>query len=314
MKKKFLIPICICEALIFIAITFFSRNRPTPSASFLSFPFEQFSYLLELLSKTGIWGNGVAVALWVGVSLIPALFALHYANTKECLPERITLFVLPVVILHALYKMIHPYSLVPEEAKVSEGYISSEKGILGISIWSVLLLYVILRLLRLFKNGDRPSLVKYMHVLLHITLFFFVGAGAVNLTSGVTNLFTSADAMPDKLMSGLLLAASFVPIVFDIFIIFRFLKLLEIAQTEEQENIKETSEAVTTFCCTALAVTGAVTAFTNVLQTLVSRWLTGTNATLNVPFDSIIFVVLVLLFAKVLTENKQLRDDNGLFI
>ena len=42
--------------------------------------------------------------------------------------------------------------------------------------------------------------------------------------------------------------------------------------------------------------------------------LTDLNVTVDIPVVSIVFVAVILLFARLLVENRQLREDNSLFI
>jgi len=44
------------------------------------------------------------------------------------------------------------------------------------------------------------------------------------------------------------------------------------------------------------------------------RWLSNINVTVDIPIISIAFTVMILLFSRLLIENKKLRDDNNLFI
>ena len=61
-------------------------------------------------------------------------------------------------------------------------------------------------------------------------------------------------------------------------------------------------------------MTAALTAVTNIIQTAAMRRLTDIAVSADFPAASLVFTVMILLFSRLLTENKRRRDDNSLFI
>jgi len=55
-------------------------------------------------------------------------------------------------------------------------------------------------------------------------------------------------------------------------------------------------------------------AFANILQMILMRWLSNSSFTVDIPLTSLVFTVMILLFTRLLIENKRLREDNNLFI
>lgn len=314
MKKKTLLTICSCAAALFTMLIVLTKYLPNLFSSLVSFPFEQIAYGLSLLSKAGSVGNGFAVALWIGISAIPAIIALRYENGKESMLERVSLYILSGTILLALYGMVNPLLFRSDLSDGFSEYPKMIKGILGTSIWAVVVLCIMLRLIRLFRRGDKEKLLKYMQAVLCALCIIFAAIAAVSLVDGVISLFAASQTGIDKGFGIVLLVAELIPYLFDIAIIIRVLKLSDIASREEQEDIVEAANQVSSICCMALGLTTAITAAINIIQIAMMRWLSNINVTVNIPVVSIAFTVMILLFSRLLIENKSLRDDNNLFI
>ena len=314
MKHKTLIIMLVCEAVLLFILVLLTNRFPGLFSSMLAFPFEQIAIGLKTLSQAGRIGNGLAIALWVGISLLPSIPAIHYKQNKAAIKERITLFSLSCVLLLALYGMINPHvycSFIPE-AKIE--YLAIVKAVMGGSVWSVIVLYVVLCLIRMFRTGDKISLLKYMQLLLHILCLLFAAVAVISFGSGLTASFGASQKALDNMIDLLRLTAASVPYVLDIAIIMSTLNLYDIVMTEDQDGIVNAAEKLSKICCIALGITTALTAVSNVLQIILMRWLSSVAATVNIPIGSIVFVGIVLLLSRLLVENKRLRDDNNLFI
>ena len=314
MKRKTLIIMLVCEAALLFLLVSLTDRFPKLFSSMLAFPFEQIGVGLKALSQTGQTGNGLATALWVGISLLPLIPAFHYKQNKAAIKERITLFFLPGIVLFALYGMINPQVFCSFILEAKNEYLTIVKAIMGVSVWSVIVLYVVLRLIRMFQSGDKVSLLKYMRLLLHVLCLLFAAAAVISFGSGLTSSSGFSQEALDNIIHILSSIVSSVPYVLDIAIIISTLNLLDIAMTEDQNGIVNAAEKLSKLCCIALGVATALTAFINILQILLMRWLSSVASTVAIPIISIVFVGIVLLLSRLLVENKRLRDDNSLFI
>ena len=92
------------------------------------------------------------------------------------------------------------------------------------------------------------------------------------------------------------------------------LDLLDITATEEQEGLAEAASQLSRVSCIALACTVAFTALVHIVQIILLPGLTDAKATADIPFSNIVFVLVILLLSRLLIENKQLKDDNSMFI
>lgn len=314
MKKKSLLFICFCVSALFVLLFVLTKQFPALFSSIFAFPFEQVADGLSILSKAGRFGNGLAVALLVSISAIPAMAASRYEKGKETLPERVSLYVLSGTILLALYGMVNPGLFRPTLSEGFAEYAKLIKAVFGVAVWAVVILYIVLRLIRLFRQGDKKQLFKYMQAVLCALCIVFAVIATVSLVNGVTTLPDSSKTGIDKGFEVVLIIASIVPYLFDIAIILRLLDLFKIASEEEQDGIIEMANRVSHLCCVALAVTASITVAVNLIQIVLMRWLSNVNVTAEVPVISLAFTVMILLFSRILIENKKLRDDNSLFI
>ena len=110
------------------------------------------------------------------------------------------------------------------------------------------------------------------------------------------------------------LIAVIVPLVLDILVALRMLALLETAATEEQEGLTEAAGKLSRLSCITLAVTSGLTALLYIAQVLLLPQLSNVSTEVNLPVTDLFFVLVILLLSRLLIENKQLRDDNSLFI
>ncbi|MBO4367495.1 MAG: hypothetical protein J5859_02175 [Clostridia bacterium] len=312
MKRKLLVPVLLAEALLLAVLVILAGRHPEWFSSLLAFPLEQIAHGLGVLSGRGWLGNGIAAVLYVAAASIPALAALHGGRERESLPERISLFVLSGVLLFTLYGMTHPalFSLFggdPEGDKLV-------KAALGACAWSFVVLYVIMRLMRLFRKGSKEQLIGYMRKLLCALAVLFTGACAIQLADTLLGIRGTAQSGLDRGMGLLRMLAVLLPYVLDVLVILRAMALIDTAAGEDREALMNEAEKLSRACCRALALTAAVTAAANLLQTVLMRRLTEVSVAAEIPVVSVSFVVLILLFARLLTENRKLRDDNDLFI
>ena len=314
MKKGKLLLVCVCTAALVAGLSVLAIRFPGLFSSMMAFPWEQIGWGLGALSKLGPAGNGAAVAAWVGLSGIPALCALRYGRGKETRGERAALYLLSGVLLLALYGMANPSLFLPPLTQGFPEYAKMIKSIFGVCVWAVMVLYLVLRLIRLFRQGDRSQLLAYMQTILKVLCVLFTGAASLSLSNGALALQDGARLDADFFFGVFRLLAELVPYGFDILIVTLAADLLAIVRSEEQDSIVESAGRLSNVCCLALGVTTALPAASNLLQICLTRRLTDVSVTVNIPILSIALTVLILLFARLLIENKRLRDDNSLFI
>ena len=192
MKRKTLILALILEAALIAGLVYLSRQYPAWFTSVWSIPMEQIAGGLKALSGTGTFGNGLALAILAGIALVPVIFALRYPRGRETLAERITLTVLAVVIPIVLWNMVHPGNMRQGAAAGSDAFLQVVRAALSLILWSVVILFIVLRLIRLFRAGKREQLLRYFRILLAVSCMAFTAELAVTLMNAA--LAPAADA------------------------------------------------------------------------------------------------------------------------
>jgi len=302
MKRRTFILLLLGEAAAVWVLAALAGRFPGLISSVPAFPLEMVGAALGTLAKHGRMGNGLAAALWFGIALLPAAAAAR-GSGKDRLPERIALLALSCVLFPAMYGMVNPQAFCPAAAGASEDMLKAVKGVIGVSVWSVVVLYVVLRLIRLFRSGSREDLLRYLRALLHALCVLFTAIVAVSMAGGRRQGWSSV----------LRLAAAAVPYLLDVVVILRALDLID-AAGENGDALPRAAERLNRTCCAALGGSAAVTAVVNLIQFFLMPQLSQVAAAVDVPLISTVFAAVVLLLSRLLTENKQLRDDNSLFI
>lgn len=262
-------------------------------------------------------GRGFAAVGWVLFPLIPLVKACRYKRGKETLWERIALFALSGTILFALYGVTHPRLFLPDAAAFAQDIkekLTWVKALFGGSVWGMLILYLILYFLRLFLQGGKDQRFRYGRTVLCVLCVSLSVAAAISLAEGCLPLLEPWLSGIDRGFGAVLVLKKVLPYLFDTAILFRLLALLEVAEQGELAGVARSAAGVSRICCLALGITTAVTAAANLLQVAVMHWLSNISVTVDIPIVSMAFTVMVLLFSHLLVENKELREDNELFI
>ncbi len=313
MKRKKLVLLMILAALLLGALAVMTNLFPEWLSSILAFPLEPIFLGLNALAAASRIGNGFSVMLSAALILLPLCYALHLRG-KDKLPERISLFLVSAMILVALYGARNPGVFQNGRISGSEGYESLLRMFFSISVWVMVILFVVLRLIRLFRAGHREQLLRYLR-LITCTICLVIAAGfAFNLADCVMKVISGLPTTEDTALYILKSILSLATLLLNLAVAFRMLDLLDVTATEEQEGLTEAASRLSRISCIALACTVAFTALVHIVQIFLMKNLTDVKATADLPFSDIVFVLVILLLSRLLIENKQLKDDNSMFI
>ena len=314
MKRKQLFILLGIEFAAFLALVLLTDEFPSLFSSLLSFPFEQIGTGLRALSLTGQIGNGLALAIWVGLSMLPLIPAWRHRKDKSKALENGSFYLLTGLLLFVLYGMANPaisYSFFPAN---DNNFLPVMKAMLGGTVWSVVVMLVIFRLLRLFRTGDTNQLLGYLRNLLYALCVLFTGVIALICGDILINSLANMQRGMDGVMTVMRFLVSALPYVLNIAITLSALTLLDTLLSEEQSSVTTYAGRLSSLCGAALGITTASLVVFNVLQLVLSRWLSDIAVSVEIPIMSIAFVLAVLLASRLITENRRLREDNDLFI
>jgi len=322
MKRRIFLGFLVCEAVLFMFLYLSRQALPRAFTAVMAFPFEQLGLGLRFLSLLGGIGNAISILLYLVLSLIPAGVLLLIGKKRRYCPEDALLAILSGVLFFVLYLMINP-GFIGTYTRIAAGQ-KAGKAFLGGMIYSILIGYVILRILRQFYRADLGKLQYYMRILLYGLngLFVLIAFGAQfgSLLDAYHSLRTGNVGNEHILgMSYVFLTLQYLvnvlPYLLNIFVVFAALDLLEAMKSDRStETTVTAAEGLSRLCGKALAVTVVSNLGFNLLQLIFIQRLMVVHGSVQIPLLSIAFVLAVLLLAQYIIENKRLKDANDLFI
>lgn len=314
MKRKSFIILMVAVFASLMAIVLFVDGLPTVFSSVMAFPFEQLGSALRALALTGNIGNGFALALCITLSLFPILSVFRHKGEKDYLGENIVLCCMSIAMLITLFGMANPSKLLAAFPHFTAEALPVVKGGMGCMVWSFIILWVILRLVRLFRSGDINKLLCYLRVALHSLCILFVVLIAISCGSTLLDGLSATQKSMDNIMAVVRFLASSLPYIFDIAITLSLLTLLDSYVEKKEDATVRHADLLSKCCCLALGVTAASTTILNVLQLLLYRFLSNISVNVEIPVVSLAFILLILILSRLIVENRKLQSDNDLFI
>jgi len=320
-SKVFLGSLCV-EAALCVGLRILQASFTGAFSAAMAFPFEQIGLGLRTLSLSGGAGNVAAIVIYIAVSLLPAAALPILRKKRELCAEDGLLGLLSAALFAVLYLMINPGVIGALTGGVAGQSVG--KAILGGIAYSVLCGYFVLRVLRLFFTGGTDKLVRYMSVMLCLLNVLFVylvfGACFDGLLNSITALQAGNTGNENMLgASYIFLIMQFMvdalPYALNVFVVFAALRLLDEMRTDRYsaETVAATGR-MSRLCAVALAATVLSNICFNLLQLLFIKSLMVVNGSVQIPVFSITFVLAALLLTRFITENKQLKDDNDMFV
>lgn len=321
MNKKTICMVFAVEAVVCVLFTMLSILPTNIFAAIMTFPFEQISIGLRLLSLSGAIGNGIAILLYAVICLIPCMILLLIKRKRSFFLEDGFLILISVLLFPVFYQMINPGLITL--AWASDGTLVA-KIMLGGMVYSLVCTYVVLRVLRLFFTSTTDCLHKYMEILLILIngIFVFLIFGV-----GVSSLIHSFETLREKNVGNeQLLGVSYVflvlqfivdnvPFVLDMVVVFIGISLLHaFASDRYSEETVYSAEKLSNVCRYSLMIAVLSNAGFHILQFLCFKNINIVNFSVPIPLFSIIFVLAVLIFSRFVSENKALKDDNDSII
>ena len=311
------------EAAACVVLSIAFTPRGALIASVIAFPLEQIGLGLRALSLSGGPGNVAAIVLYAAICLLPAALLLAFARKRPLRAEDALLGLASAVLFAVLYFMINPATAV---AMLTGGMGDQMiiKAMLGGAVYSVLFGYVVLRVLRLFSEGSTNKLLSYMSVLLGALGVVFVylafGARLSHMVGAVASL-RAGNAGNEHLLGAsyvflaLRFAVDALPHILDVLVVLAALRLLyELRIDRYSAESVEAALRMSKLCALVLAMTVLSSVCFNVLTLLFASSLRVINITVRIPVLSIAFVLAALLLTRFVAENKELKDDNDMFI
>lgn len=320
-RKSFIVFLC-AEFAALVGLSALTSKCPQIFSSLIAFPFEQIGRGLRFLSLSGRIGNGLALSIWVGLSALPLIPAMRNWNVKDHKMENMSLCLLSVVLFAGLFGIANPGSLFSSPFDIDNRILYAVHAII---IWSVVILYVILRLIRLYQSANLNELLRCTKSLLYILCILFMGVISIScgqklaaMLGGINHPMDAVAAVEknpiDAVMSVISFIAALLPYLLDVIITFSSIQLLDMLIQKKADGLMDAVKHLSRQCCICLGLTPMSVIILNFLQLLLSHWLTDISISAQIPLMSIAFVLGIFLICQLISENLRLQADNDLFI
>lgn len=285
------------------------------SESIITFPFVQIANGLRYLSLSSSFGNIVAIILYGTICLLPIiLLMLQRSKHKICYIDAL-LLLMSVLLFVVIYQLINPGLI---------SNVAATKAFPCITLYSVIFTYVILKLIELFNGKSINKLCKYLILLLW----------AVNIVIAYSVLYTSTVSFGQSIkalqatnegnhnMLGMTYAFMFLGMLVDIIpllsniviVLFAILFVKSFSTDRYAEKTVMAAHKLSSVCKLSLIVTVLSAMIFNISQFLFASNLHQINSNISIPILSIIFALAILIFSQIISEGKELKDDNDSII
>lgn len=258
-------------------------------------------FFVDLLWELAMTGEGwriFAIVLYVLFCLIPALVLLLLSRRRKPYREDWLLLLMSA----ALFIFIG-------RALSSHWDIYSTFAQMG--LLSVLVAWLVLRLLRYFNASDDARLVKLARiavVLLGLLFGFVAGWTLIGMAAGLLSGFQFS-----LLADGLSGAATVVILIFGCLLALRLINTLGPDGRITDETVAE-AEGFYRYSAKALASIVLISMGADLAKLLLIELSNDNNVNVSLPILPLIFCLAALIVSRFIAAHKQLRDDNDLFV
>lgn len=326
MRKKRFAYVLVAEAVICIIFYLLQMNHSATFSAAAAFPFEQIGLGLRALSLSGAAGNALAVFLYLFIALIPAGIWFFLRKRQKAYRVDGSLIFISILLFPVLYYMINP-------ALFGSNVPGTGKWILGCTFYSVLLGYLILRILKMYSCAGVPKLQSGLKLILCFLNIAFVylsfgqrlgtmlqAVRKVQSDNAVPQLWfslfpSSSQLTPTFFFLVLHYIVNVLPYLLDIVTVFLAIDLLDaLAFDRYSDRAVKAAENLSGFCVKALTATVIADIAFNLLQVMFHKQLYQLDVVIVIPVFSVVFVLAALLFARYIHEDQKLKNEHDLFI
>ena len=288
----------VLAALLGAAVCAAAAAEPELTILLFKLPCGFFVDLLWELAMTGEGWRIFAIVLYVLFCLIPALVLLLLSRRRKPYREDWLLLLMSA----ALFIFIG-------RALSSHWDIYSTCAQMG--LLSVLVAWLVLRLLRYFNASDDARLVKLARiavVLLGLLFGFVAGWTLIGMAAGLLSGFQFS-----LLADGLSGTATVVILIFGCLLALRLINTLGPDGRITDETVAE-AEGFYRYSAKALTSIVLISMGADLAKLLLIELSNDNNVNVSLPILPLIFCLAALIVSRFIAAHKQLRDDNDLFV
>lgn len=302
-----------------------------------SFPFEPIGNGLRALSLSGSIGNILAIFLYIIFCGSPIIYYFFLRKKKRHTAKDELLWLISICLFGGLYLYINP-GMINEISGLSQ-LTAASLPVVGCSIWSIIIFYVLLCILYGAEKTEEASLLSIIYnIILAIIVVTIIGLGVqgYSLVTEITSVANASsdsffaplyDAMTDEFMGYdfnfnatyiWLIAKCLLNCIPSIMLLRILLIAKNIVKKLQINSFDETAIArlgrLASSCKNVVMAIGLLTVIQNFAQLLLVKYLLSTNYEVVFPIYTLLFVFIIMLLARKFSENRDLKLDNDSFI
>lgn len=288
----------VLAALLGAAVCAAAAALPELTILLFKLPCGFFVDLLWELAMTGKGWRIFAIVLYVLFCLIPALVLLLLSRRRKPYREDWLLLLMSAALFIFIGRALNSHWDIYSTC--------AQMGLL-----SVLVAWLVLRLLRYFNASDDARLVKLARiavVLLGLLFGFVAGWTLIGMAAGLLAGFQFS-----LLADGLSGAATVVILIFGCLLALRLINTLGPDGRITDETVAE-AEGFYRYSAKALASIVLISMGADLAKLLLIKLSNDNNVNVNLPILPLIFCLAALIVSRFIAAHKQLRDDNDLFV
>lgn len=320
-KRKFIFALMIEAVLCVIAALVFSPPGGNVYMAIAQFPFSQISSLLRGLSLSGALGNVIAFVLYVAICLVPLVFAALHLKKHTFRAEDWLLIVMSGFGFYMMYMMINPAYLSQIPCYMIGDF---GKAVLGGAFYSLLIGYLVLRLMRRADGTHTDSLLKVFKLLLGVIAVvsvFNISYIGISDTAAKLAAIQSGNTDPSVPLGAtnffvlLRYALMQFPQVMALGVLVLAMRLCDHLRTDRYgEEAVSTAKKIAAFAKKTVAVILLCCIALNLAQIAFAGSLVSVDFLTTLPLDSIVIALAALLLTRFFVAGRELKQDNQMFI
>ena len=328
MKERRWIAAFAAEGVLCAGLTLLLNGSAAADAGLMAFPFAQIGAGLRALSLMGGVRNVLAIMLYAAVSLLPAGFLAAVCRKRKLVGEDGLLLLMSVTLFGTLWAAVNPAWL------AQRWFAGKTLGLpmLGGLLYAEVIAYAILRLLRTAGAANARALRRYVRWVLAaiatVLVYAAFGSSLRELLASLTQLregnsanmpqIWNTGAGPSLLWTQAMLAIRYLidaaSALLGVGVILEALRLLAAQDGGDPVQASECASRIAERSAQTLRFTLLAGLAVNLAQVLLARQLRSIALNVSLPLSTVALCLAALLLARLMQENRKLREDNDLFI
>lgn len=318
-KKRLLGMILAIEAVVCIVFSFVWREQLDSNIfKMFEIPFELIGGGLRYLSLSNQIGNIIALIIYFIICLLPIVVGIYHIKNNKLKWEEVFLLILSALMFWGIYIFINPGKIMDIQGVITTE--SMYKMEIITTIISVIVLYVVIKIVRSFEGMKENMLVRVLKIICAVSLMVIVvGVCLTGLTSLLENMQQALNNNQYIKSTCSILIFRFVveqlPNICLFVIIIRLIDMSVVLKKGfiNQEMITKVNE-ISDLCKKSIVIILFAIALLNAMQLMMTGIISIANYNVSIPVFSILAIAVLLIITKIIAESYKIKEDNDLFI